>query len=610
MKRRLFRTSIVAALSAGVLLGLVGSAFAYSNDFDSDTAGWFDNGGTITQRPSGYDNDAYADAIASSSDGFHARLDRGACETQSGGSGDAVNCSGPFTRWDGYSHLWNGPFTTQVDVYLDTAYAIANPDTYAGNLADLTAPSGSTNPNVKGTRFDYTTAINKSTLDGGGNTQHLRDFGFNVSTGYVDDGCDGFMVTGQTNVNRINANPNIGGHDPRCIDETGWYTFKHSFSDVDGFLKVVMEIIPVGSSTPAASWTITGIDPHGTFGCNRYSWFSNQEIFGLPIDNASLTGGCDLTPPPPTGTWTQSGSSTKTYEAAVQQPINTANTSNWSSKSKGGIPVMFKLKEATGPEIFQSVYSDQSDQNDSSYMSFTPSGPMKFADLRNLTASYQFVAGDCAWGALRWELSLDVDNDGSHDGNAWLYYGDTASGWTKCTGVFSNSGVNMMTLTDARWDNSQLGSFGGTYGQTLAQTRALFNNATVLSATLPLDGGEGTAGLDQILAAGTTGTVNGNTYTWQSGSGSSFTDTCDLPAATIQVAKSDNVADGAINEDPVQGSLSDAGNAFRVVDCKYQYILSIPSLDGKGTYRVLIKIDGVSVPTPTSPDGKVKFDIK
>ena len=55
MKRRLFRSSIVAALSAGVLLGLVGSAFAYSNDFNTlgDTTDWNDTSGTITQRPSG-----------------------------------------------------------------------------------------------------------------------------------------------------------------------------------------------------------------------------------------------------------------------------------------------------------------------------------------------------------------------------------------------------------------------------------------------------------------------------------------------------------------------------------------------------------------------------
>ena len=44
MKRRLFRTSIVAALCTAMLLGLAGPAGAYSNNFDSDTAGWFDNG--------------------------------------------------------------------------------------------------------------------------------------------------------------------------------------------------------------------------------------------------------------------------------------------------------------------------------------------------------------------------------------------------------------------------------------------------------------------------------------------------------------------------------------------------------------------------------------
>jgi hypothetical protein len=46
-----------------------------------------------------------------------------------------------------------------------------------------------------------------------------------------------------------------------------------------------------------------------------------------------------------TGTWTQYPSGATEYKAQVQQPINTANTSNWSSKSKGGIPVMFKLLE-------------------------------------------------------------------------------------------------------------------------------------------------------------------------------------------------------------------------------------------------------------------------
>ena len=60
----------------------------------------------------------------------------------------------------------------------------------------------------------------------------------------------------------------------------------------------------------------------------------------------------------------------------------------------------------------------------------------------------------------------------------------------------------------------------------------------------------------------------------------------------------------------MQSSLADDGNAFRVVDCKYQYILSIPSLQGTGTYEVQLWIDGVHVPTPASAGGQVKFDIK
>ena len=42
------------------------------------------------------------------------------------------------------------------------------------------------------------------------------------------------------------------------------------------------------------------------------------------------------------GSWTQYPTGATEYQAEVQQPINTANTSNWNSKSKGAIPVMFK----------------------------------------------------------------------------------------------------------------------------------------------------------------------------------------------------------------------------------------------------------------------------
>ena len=61
----------------------------------------------------------------------------------------------------------------------------------------------------------------------------------------------------------------------------------------------------------------------------------------------------------------------------VQQPINSANTSNWSSKSKGAIPVMFQLQTAAGPAVFQSIGSDTDTSNDYAYMSFAPDGTIK-----------------------------------------------------------------------------------------------------------------------------------------------------------------------------------------------------------------------------------------
>src|ERR1700752_1145706 len=72
-----------------------------------------------------------------------------------------------------------------------------------------------------------------------------------------------------------------------------------------------------------------------------------------------------------TGTWQQYPTGATEYQAEVQQPINSGNTSNWSSKSKGGIPVMFKLGSRTGPAAFESIGSDTNPDNDFAFMSFT-----------------------------------------------------------------------------------------------------------------------------------------------------------------------------------------------------------------------------------------------
>jgi hypothetical protein len=316
-----------------------------------------------------------------------------------------------------------------------------------------------------------------------------------------------------------------------------------------------------------------------------------------------------------TGTWTQYPTGTAVYEAQVQQPINTANTSNWNSKSKGAIPVMFSLSSGTGSAVFQSIYSDQNfvippytgtgpcgfgtatvNANDCAYMSFSPSPSLTFSQITDLHATYNFATGDCHGGSLRWEID-------TAQGNLFIYYG-AGPNFTDCT-TSNQSGVNMIQQTDARFDTSQIA--GGTFYDTYTHALSLIGNTQIQDAALVLDSGWGG---DQILTAGTTATVNDNTQTWNSGGTGIVAPTCNLPAATIQVGKTDPVADGQLNEEPVQSSLADSGNAFRVVDCKYQYILSIPSLASSGTYYVEIKIGGVRVPTPASPGGSVKFDLK
>src|SRR6266487_2840456 len=58
------------------------------------------------------------------------------------------------------------------------------------------------------------------------------------------------------------------------------------------------------------------------------------------------------------GSWVQYPTGVTEYQAEVQQPINSGNTSNWSAKSKGAIPVMFKLSTRPGPAAFESIYAD------------------------------------------------------------------------------------------------------------------------------------------------------------------------------------------------------------------------------------------------------------
>ena len=263
----------------------------FFNGFEQNTDGWFDasNGGdgTITRRPSGYSNGGgYADGIASAAGRWHARLTGSPCFTPPN-----QDCTGPFTRWGGYTSMFPvGGYLTQVDIYLDVAWAQTHPDT----------------------RFDWISAINQSTPPSP--PVHRRDWVFNAGTQLPGDPIGKFIVNASTNAFRDSSFPEnpcpspvdpIGAPPAGCrmpvpIARSGWYTFRHTFT-AGSFtgcpeatcLIVDFDIFDRGTGANVAHWRIDSAqDPMSLVGGNRYGWFANEEIPDLPIDNSLRTGLC------------------------------------------------------------------------------------------------------------------------------------------------------------------------------------------------------------------------------------------------------------------------------------------------------------------------------
>jgi hypothetical protein len=268
-----------AAAAAGILFlfavcvsGTLASTFLFQG-FESDTSGWFNfANGSLVREPSGYINGGgYADAASSSTGSFHARLKLNPSDpgypTCSPGFSD---CIGPFNSWGGYETVFPEPgYVSQVDVFLDVGFAATHPDY----------------------RFDWDAAINDST------GALLRDFVFNVGTASTD--AAGFFINASTNAFRSSSAPEDtcpapsdspnACRSPVEITVSGWYTFRHTFRDIGGFLAVELTILDAnGNVVPGADWIIYSGDAISSVGGHRYGWFANQEIQDLAIDNALL----------------------------------------------------------------------------------------------------------------------------------------------------------------------------------------------------------------------------------------------------------------------------------------------------------------------------------
>jgi hypothetical protein len=235
------RTFAVVALLASTA-GPLAAQTIYSNGFETNTNDW---DGTLVRVASG------TGGITSASGAFH------------GVAGAS------FTRWGGYGFgAGSGnpaafqPYVTSLDIYLNVSGGFAND-----------------------TRFDFTSAINTPA------GAHLRDFAFNA--GFYNDATgpgastNRFIISASNNTGRANSFPKNAGRDPFAIGSTGWYTFRHAFSEVGGLLVVDMGIFDAGGNL-LHSWALGG-DAIAGVGGNRYGWFATNEFQSLAVDNASLT---------------------------------------------------------------------------------------------------------------------------------------------------------------------------------------------------------------------------------------------------------------------------------------------------------------------------------
>jgi hypothetical protein len=269
---------------------------SYSQGFETNTAGWCDLAGNpcdgsvfgpITRVPSGYSTgpNGYASGVASSSGAYHARISGaannaspGGCVFYGSGSVASAPCTGPYSDFGLGTTDDTFPepgFVTQVDIYLDTAYATNNPP-----------PVVAGQQNIGDYRFDVETAINAS------NAFYLQGFDFNVGTGGGATGAPAgtFVIQASTNASRSGAYPENPCSPvstvcvaPYVVTASGWYTFRWTFQDISGTLVPKMQLLN-HAGIQLASWTATNDEhPISSVGGPTLLWFPNEEISNLAL---------------------------------------------------------------------------------------------------------------------------------------------------------------------------------------------------------------------------------------------------------------------------------------------------------------------------------------
>ncbi len=117
-----------------------------------------------------------------------------------------------------------------------------------------------------------------------------------------------------------------------------------------------------------------------------------------------------------------------------------------------------------------------------------PNRKLIFKKIHYLATDYLFKEGDCAGGAPRFSIAIDMNGDGDftqpEDGHVFVYLGE-APNWDNCGTGWQNTD-NLLTSPDSRFDTTQV---GGTFYDTYANALALVGDKRVVYVSLDLDGG-------------------------------------------------------------------------------------------------------------------------
>lgn len=268
------------------------------------------------------------------------------------------------------------------------------------------------------------------------------------------------------------------------------------------------------------------------------------------------------------GTWTSTvPQNDAPLELAAVPPLGNEGAMNCSRRV---IPVKFAPSGAQEDLLLVSDLSDADATNDASSITFDPADDtLTVSDLTNLTAVYEVLEGNCGGGSLRWSIE-------TAEGNVFVYYG-AAPGFTDCSGAEGQSGVNVLSLDDARVDSSQV--YPGTQVNTWEAFVAANPDLVVESVSLVADGAWSQPDQVQSFAV-QSATVNDNTFTGDLAE-------CDLPDAEIRLldANGEEVEMQSVN-----------GMGLTEDDCQYHYNLVNP---GPGTWTVEIAVEGEVIGSET-----------